>query len=148
MNQSSKQDYLSESASTAHSCFYPPTCCHYPIKHVSRSTLSIFKCRGSLTILLQAPQLLKVVNMHDLITHKIYRKKVTQLPASCRRPFELFMHYSSSDDDFELMKNRRIRVRLRLAHIPPLFGGTLVVGLIFGTSGVCTRCMRRYASVW
>ena len=29
-----------------------------------------------------------------------------------------------------------------------LFGGTLVIGLIFGASGVCTRCMRRYGSVW
>ena len=25
-----------------------------------------------------------------------------------------------------------------------LFGGTSVIGLIFGASGVCTRCMRRY----
>ena len=29
-----------------------------------------------------------------------------------------------------------------------LFGGTLVIGLIFGASGVRTRCMRRYGSVW
>ena len=29
-----------------------------------------------------------------------------------------------------------------------LFGVTLVIGLIFGASGVCTRCMRRYGSVW
>ena len=28
-----------------------------------------------------------------------------------------------------------------------LFGGTLVIGLIFGASGVCTRCTRRYGSV-
>ena len=28
-----------------------------------------------------------------------------------------------------------------------LFGGTLVVGLIFGASGICTRCTRRYGSV-
>ena len=28
-----------------------------------------------------------------------------------------------------------------------LFGGTLVTGLIFGASGVCTRCTRRYDSV-
>ena len=29
-----------------------------------------------------------------------------------------------------------------------LFGGTLIIGLIFGAAGVCTRCMRRHGSVW
>ena len=29
-----------------------------------------------------------------------------------------------------------------------LFGGNLVIGLITGDSGVCTRCMRRYDSLW
>ena len=29
-----------------------------------------------------------------------------------------------------------------------LFGDTLVIGLIFGASEGCTRCMRRYGSVW
>ena len=28
-----------------------------------------------------------------------------------------------------------------------LFGGTLVIGLITGASGVYTRCMRRYGSL-
>ena len=28
-----------------------------------------------------------------------------------------------------------------------LFGGTLVIGLMFGASGVRTRCTRRYGSV-
>ena len=28
-----------------------------------------------------------------------------------------------------------------------LFGGTLVIGLIFGASGVCTKYTRRYGSV-
>ena len=29
-----------------------------------------------------------------------------------------------------------------------LFGGTLVVRFDYGASGVCTRCMKRYGSVW
>ena len=40
-------------------------------------------------------------------------------------------------------------VRNHTSHqVGGLFGGTSVIGLIFGSSGVCTRCMRLYGSVW
>ena len=40
-------------------------------------------------------------------------------------------------------------VRNHTSHqVGGLFGGTSVIGLIFGSSGVCTRCMRLYGYVW
>ena len=42
----------------------------------------------------------------------------------------------------------RICILRALVFFQMLFGGTLIIGLIFGASGVCTRCMRRYGSVW
>ena len=45
----------------------------------------------------------------------------------------------------------RSRLGFRVRYCRPrhktLFGGTLVIGLTFGASGVCTRCTRHFGSV-